>query len=202
MSESGERVGVFGGAFNPPHLGHVVCAQEARIELELDRVLLVPVGRPPHREPISEADAEQRLAMTRLAAIGQPGIEVSTIELDRDGTSFTADTLALLVEQEPEAELVLIIGADQAVAFGDWHEPGRVAQLALVAVAGRAGAELEAAAAEVGRHTGERVPLTFEMPRIDISSSMIRARVGKGETVAHLVPAGVAELIKEAGLYR
>lgn len=204
MSADRERVGILGGAFNPPHHGHVICAQEARIGLGLDRVLLVPVGEPPHRDLSSDSDAgrEHRLAMTRLAALGQPGVEVSTVEIDREGASYSVDTLAMLAEMEPEAQFVLIVGADQAAAFGGWHRPDRIGELAQIAVAGRAGQDHDQAIGEVERHSGAAPALSFEMPRIDISSTLVRAMASRGQTVAHLVPAGVAELIEEAGLYR
>src|SRR5689334_15533864 len=100
------RAGVLGGTFNPPHHGHLICAQEARIQLDLDEVRLIPVSDPPHRTLAGEEDVDgiTRLAMTRLAAIGQPGLAVSSAELDREGPSYTVDTLAELVEQEPDTQ--------------------------------------------------------------------------------------------------
>jgi nicotinate-nucleotide adenylyltransferase len=198
------RVGILGGTFSPPHHGHLICAQEARIQLDLDVVWLIPVGDPPHRrlEGDEAVSKEHRLAMTKLAVIGQPGLEVSTIELDRDGTSYTVDTLAELNEQEPDAQLTLIIGADQAMSFGNWREPERIAELADIAVATRVDHDRQQAVAEVIRATGGKEPLEFAMPRVDISSTLIRDRVYSGATVAHFVPAGVPELIEEAGLYR
>ncbi len=198
------RVGVFGGTFNPPHHGHLICAQEARIQLDLDEVRVVPVGIPPHREIEPDADPgnERRLAMVKLAVIGQPGLTISTLELEREGTSYTVDTLATLKDQEPETEFTLIIGADQAMSFGNWREPERIGTLAQIAMATRVEHNREEAIAEVERATGGKSPQTFDMPRIDISSTLIRDRIYNGATVAHLVPAGVAELIEEAGLYR
>lgn len=197
------RVGILGGTFNPPHHGHVICAQEARIELDLDVVRLMPVASPPHRtiEGSDFAAPEQRLAMTRLALIGQPGLEVSTAELDREGVSYTVDTLKQLKDAEPDTSFTLIIGADQAMSFGNWREPERIAQLADIAVAMRVDHNRAEAASEIERACGGRAALAFEMPRVDISSTMIRERVYNRETVAHLVPAGVPELIEQAGLY-
>lgn len=198
------RVGILGGTFSPPHHGHLICAQEARIQLDLDSVRLVPVGVPPHRRLEEEDDPgdQNRLSMVKLAVIGQPGLEVSTIELDREGTSYSVDTLEALVENEPDAQFTLIIGADQAMSFGNWRQPERIAELADIAVATRVDHNRDEAIAEVVRATGGKEPLPFEMPRIDISSTLIRERAYRGRTVAHLVPAGVAELIEEGGLYR
>lgn len=197
------RVGIFGGAFNPPHHGHVICAQEARIQLDLDEVRLVPVSDPPHRNLDDDANpgAELRLAMTKLAVIGQPGLLVSSIELDREGTSYTVDTLAALNDREPDADFTLIIGADQAMSFGNWREPERIAGLADIAIAARVEHNREEAIAEVERATGGRSPLPFDMPRIDVSSTLIRDRVYRGSSVSHFVPAGISELIEEEGLY-
>lgn len=198
------RVGILGGTFNPPHHGHLICAQEARIQLDLDEVRLMPVGDPPHRSLEGDEDAgdANRLAMTKLAVIGQPGLAVTTIELEREGTSYTADTLAELVDQEPDNEFTLIIGADQAMSFGNWRDPEKIGDLADIAVATRVDHNRDEALAEVMRATGGKEPIPFEMPRVDISSTLIRDRVYRGVTVAHLVPAGVPELIEEAGLYR
>lgn len=204
MSDQSARVGILGGTFSPIHHGHVICAQEARIQLELDVVRLMPVGTPPHRQLESDEDPgdQHRLSMVRLAVIGQPGLEISTAELDREGTSYTVDTLAELVDQEPDAQFTLIIGADQAMSFGNWREPERIAKLADIAVATRVDNDRGEAIAEVIRATGGKAPTPFSMPRIDISSTFIRERVYRRETVAHLVPAGIPELIEEAQLYR
>ncbi|MFY9265361.1 MAG: nicotinate-nucleotide adenylyltransferase [Solirubrobacterales bacterium] len=198
------RVGLLGGTFDPPHHGHVICAQEARIQLGLDEVRLMPVGRPPHRaiEVRDDAGAQTRVSMCRLAVIGQPGLAVETAEINREGPSFTVDTLEQLAADSPEHALTLIVGADQALAFGDWRSPKRIGQLAEIAVAARGGEDYAAALDAVCRATGGSQPIGFEMPRVDISSSMVRERVHRQQTVAHLVPAGIAELIQEQGLFQ
>jgi nicotinate-nucleotide adenylyltransferase len=198
------RVGILGGSFSPPHLGHVICAQEARIQLDLDVVRMMPVGVPSHRSFENEEDPgnDHRLSMCRLAVIGQPGLEVSAVELEREGTSYTVDTLEELKAQEPSSEFVLIIGADQAMSFGNWRDPERIAELAEIAVATRVDHNRTEAIEEVRRATGGKEALEFAMPRVDISSTLIRERAYSGVTVAHLVPAGIPELIEEAGLYR
>ncbi|MFY9487522.1 MAG: nicotinate (nicotinamide) nucleotide adenylyltransferase [Solirubrobacterales bacterium] len=196
------RVGILGGTFNPPHHGHVICAQEARIRLELDEVRLMPTGAPPHRDVDGDPGRRARFNMCRLAVIGQPGLTVEVAEIDRDGPSFTVDTLEQLIADSPETAFTLIIGADQAIAFADWREPERIAQQADIAVAARAGSDYRQALDAVSRASGGKQPLSFEMPEIDLSSSMIRGQVKRGQTVSHMVPAGIAELIEEQGSYQ
>lgn len=197
------RIGLLGGAFSPPHHGHIICAQEARIQLELDEVWLLPVGSPPHRQlnPDQHPSDKLRLAMCRLAVIGQPGLSVCNEELDRGGTSYTVDTLQALVEIDPDTEFTLIVGADQAITFADWRDPDRIGQLAQIAIAMRLDHDRGQAISEVSRVTNGKPPVAIDMPRIDISSSLIRERIYNGQTVAHLVPAGIAELIEEQELY-
>lgn len=197
------RTGLLGGTFNPPHHGHLICAAEARIQLSLDRVLLVVAGSPPHREldPARDASAEQRLAMARLAVEGQTALEVSDIEIARADTSYTVDTLGQLAKESPSDEFTLVIGADQALSFGNWRDPERIAQLATIAVAARVEHDLVGALAEVERATGARAT-SFDMPRVDLSASLIRDRVYRGRSVTHTMPPAVAEYIEREGLYR
>jgi nicotinate-nucleotide adenylyltransferase len=197
------RIGLLGGTFNPPHHGHLICAEEARIQLDLDEVRLIPAGDPPHRDldPDQDADPQQQLQMCRLAVAGQTALGVSSVEIDRPGPSFTVDTLEQLAKDEPDNELVLIIGADQATSFGNWREPERIAELARIAVAARVDFDIDEALAEVERATGLK-PVSFDMPRIDISSSLIRDRVHRGRVISHVVPLRVAEYVAEQGLYR
>jgi nicotinate-nucleotide adenylyltransferase len=203
MSER-RRVGILGGTFSPPHHGHLICAQEARIQLGLDLVRLVPVGDPPHRDIDQEADPgdERRLQMVKLATEIQPGIEVSSAELDREGLSYTVDTLKAFCAAEPDTDFTLIVGADQAMAFGTWREPEEIGRLATIAVAARVDHNRDEAVTEVERATSGQTPAQFEMPRVDISSTFIRHRAYQGQSVAHLVPPAVAELIEREGLYR
>jgi nicotinate-nucleotide adenylyltransferase len=195
------RVGILGGAFNPPHLGHLVCAQEARVQLELDRVLLVPVGVAPHRVLADDPGPEARLAMAERAAEGDPGLAVSRAELDRPGPSYTADTLAELRERAPEEELTLILGGDQAAALPTWHEPERVLELAEVAAVERAGWARERIVRSLaGLSRTDRLRFV-QMPLIEISSSDVRTRAAAGRPIRYLVPEAVADYIAERGLY-
>jgi nicotinate-nucleotide adenylyltransferase len=178
-----------------------VCAQEALWRIELDSVLLVPVGEPPHRAAASDPGRERRYELCRAAVDGDDRLEVSRIEIDRDGPSYTVDTLRALRRRSPGEELHLLMGADQAVTLGDWREPEEVLRLARVAVAARGSVgeeDVRSAIAELGG--GERVSF-FEMPRIDVSSTMIRERRARREPIKFLVPEKVARLIDEWRLY-
>jgi nicotinate-nucleotide adenylyltransferase len=196
------RTGLLGGTFNPPHVAHMLCAQEALTGLGLDRVLLVPVHTPPHKELEEEPGVEHRLALCRLAVAGVEGIEVSSLEADQPGPSFTIDTLRKLHERDPGNELTFILGADQASGLPGWREPEAILELAELGVAGRGGVRdsdvLERLRELPG--AGARVRF-FSMPRIDVSSSMIRERVAEGRPLRWLVPDAVAGYIAEHGLY-
>ena len=195
-------VGILGGTFNPPHIGHLVMAQEAREQLGLDRVVLMPVAVPPHKEADGDPGADVRLELARLAAAGEEGVEVSTAEIDRGGASFTVDTLGELHERYPEQELTFIVGADMAHSLPAWREPERILELARLAVAEREGIARDDIAERLAPlHDGSRVTF-FDMPRIDVSSSDIRRRVAEGRSVRHLVPDPVAQAIADRDLYR
>jgi nicotinate-nucleotide adenylyltransferase len=195
------RVGILGGAFNPPHTGHLVCAQEALIQLELDKVVFVPVGQAPHRELEGDPGAEERLEMVELATADDERFEASRVELDRDGPSYTSDTLRGLREASPDDELFLILGGDQASTLATWHEPEEVLALATVAVVERISWSKHAIGIKLGRLPGGRGIRYLEMPIIQISSSAIRRRAGDGKPIRYLVPDKVAAYIESNGLY-
>jgi nicotinate-nucleotide adenylyltransferase len=195
------RIGILGGTFNPPHLGHLICAQEAYRELQLDRVMLIPARTPPHKPVEPEPGPEHRLALCRLAVQDDDRFAVSELELDRDGPSYTVDTLQELNSEAPTHELVLIVGADIAVGLPQWREPERVLELATVAIAKRYGttrASVQAVLA--GLKGGERATF-FQMPRVGISSTMVRRRAGAGQPIRYFVPDAVVEYIERHGLY-
>jgi nicotinate-nucleotide adenylyltransferase len=195
------RVGILGGAFNPPHTGHLVCAQGALVQLELDKVVFMPVGVPPHRELQSDPGAEERLEMVELAVADDERFEASRRELDRDGPSYTSDTLRALHEAAPDDELFLILGGDQAAALPAWHEPEAVLELATVAVVERINWSKNAIGIKVGRLRGGQAIRYLDMPIIQISSSAIRRRAGAGRPIRYLVPDKVAAYIESNGLY-
>jgi nicotinate-nucleotide adenylyltransferase len=195
------RVGLFGGAFNPPHLGHLVCAQEVLVRLGLDRVVLVPVGEAPHRTLEEDPGADARLEMVELAVAGDGRFVASRVELDRPGPSYTAETLEAMHAEEPGDDLTIILGGDQAAALPSWHRPERVLELADVAVVERVGwGEDEVRERVSGLAGAERLSFV-RMPLLQISSSDIRRRVAEGEPIRYLVPDRVADLIAARGLY-
>jgi nicotinate-nucleotide adenylyltransferase len=164
--------------------------------------MLMPMGQAPHREIEDDPGADVRLELCEAAAAGDARMSVSRLEVDREGPSYTVDTLRALNEESPEAELVWILGGDQAGMLRSWHEPEQVLELCTVAATERgawrrAGIFLEAREL---RHS-ERL-VFFEMPPIGVSSTMVRRRVAQGRPIKYLVPDAVAELIESRGLYR
>jgi nicotinate-nucleotide adenylyltransferase len=195
------RVGILGGTFNPPHLGHLVCAQEAYRELDLHRVMLIPASIPPHKPVDDEPGAEHRLELCRLAAQDDDRFEVSDLELARAGPSYTVDTLERLTSDIPNSELFLILGGDIAAGLPQWHRVERVLELATPAIAKRRGTPrgaVEEALASLPR--GDRARF-FQMPRMGVSSTMIRRRVAAGQPIRYLVPDRVVRYIERHGLY-
>jgi nicotinate-nucleotide adenylyltransferase len=197
------RVGILGGTFNPPHLGHLVCAQEAYVALELERVLLIPAGIPPHKANEEEPGVEHRLAMSRLAVRGdEHRFAVSEVEIRRPGPSYTVDTLEQLSATTPDIELFLILGGDIAAGLPRWHRVKRVLELATAVVAERRGtprSSIEDALEDV--RAGERARF-FPMPPIGLSSTMIRERARSGQPIKYLVPDAVDTYIQQHSLYR
>jgi nicotinate-nucleotide adenylyltransferase len=195
------RLGILGGAFNPPHIGHLVCAQEALLQLELDKVVFVPVGEAPHRAIVDDAGAEARLELVELAIAGDDRFESSRIELDRDGPSYTSDTLRQMRSAAPEDELFLLLGGDQAAALASWHEPEEVLSLATVAVVERVSWTRHAIGIKLARLKGSERVRYLDMPLMQVSSSAIRRRVAAGRPIRYLVPDAVAGYIEANGLY-
>jgi nicotinate-nucleotide adenylyltransferase len=195
------RLGILGGTFNPPHLGHLICAQEAYLHLRLDRVMLIPAHIPPHKAVEEDPGAEHRLELCQIAVRGDERLVVSDIEVQRDGPSYTVDTLEVLKTRAPDTELFLIVGGDIAAGFPRWREPERVLSLASLAVAQREGTDrstIDAALAQV--KGGDRATF-FPMPMISISSSAIRDRTRASRPIKYMVPDAVAAYISDHGLY-
>jgi nicotinate-nucleotide adenylyltransferase len=194
-SVGSERIGIFGGTFDPVHVGHIVGAVEARRALALDRVVLVPAGDPWQKRGSVAAPATDRLAMVGAAVEGIEGLEVSPLEVERDGPSYTYQTLEALAG--PGRELFLIVGADVAATMRSWVGIERLPELATLVVVDRAGDR----PAEDGLPPGwpcERVSI----PRLDVSSTDLRARAARGWPLDGLVPPGAVGIIIERGLYR
>jgi nicotinate-nucleotide adenylyltransferase len=195
------RLGLLGGTFNPPHLAHLVCAQEAFVRLELDQVIWIPVFEPPHKDIEADPGVEHRIELCRRAISGDPRFEVSRIEADVPERSYTVDTLRRLHDSRPDDELTFIVGGDMAHALPTWQEPEAVLSLAALGVAEREGVGRTDIVERLAGIAGANRIRFFDMPRLDISSSMIRRRIASGRPVRYLVPDAVAEYIAAEGLY-
>jgi nicotinate-nucleotide adenylyltransferase len=199
------KVGVLGGTFDPPHLGHLILAQEACQALSLAQVLFVPAGEPWRKVGRELSPREQRLAMVGKAVSGNPAFAVSTAEVDRPGPSYTGETIAELRQQfGAETELFVIMGADSLADFPHWHQPLRILELARLAVAERSplGNEAleEALSEELAESLRERV-VWLSMPLIAISASAVRERVRQGLPIRYWVPEAVEDHIRRLRLY-
>lgn len=184
-------LGVLGGTFDPPHVGHLVVAQDVHEALELDRLLVVPAPRPPHREPVLPAGV--RLELVRRCFEGDDRIEVSDLEFRRPGPSYTVDTLEQLRRERSPERLWCVIGADQLEALDRWRAPGRILELARLAVMSRGG--------ELPRPDRVDPDVAFEpvrVTRIELSSTLVRERLEAGLPVRYLVPEAVREPLERA----
>ena len=191
------RLGVYGGTFDPIHTGHLVIARGVVDHCALDRLLFVPSARPPHKQGHAIAPADDRYLMAQLAARQDPRLEVSDLEINRPGLSYTVDTLdALRRIYGATCEVYLVIGADSLLEIDTWHAPERLFELATVVTVPRPGKDL----AGVDLRWRDHV-VTIQLPEIDISSTDIRRRAGKGLPISHMVPGEVADYIEENRLY-
>ncbi len=191
-----DSVGLLGGTFDPPHHGHLRVAQDVLQGLDLDCVLLIPLRVPPHKRAESVTPAALRLEMVRAAVAGVPGLDVSGIEVEREGPSYTVDTLRQMHDERPDAELTFIVGADQLAEMADWKDPAEISALARLAVMNRGGVE----------PVEPDWDLTLEWTAVsvtplDVSSTQIRRMVAEGRPVGHLVPADVLRIIEREKLY-
>jgi len=191
---------MFGGTFDPPHVGHLALAEWARERLALDRVVFVPAGRPPHKRGPRLSSAEHRLAMTRLAVRRNPAFEVSTVELETSGPSYTVDTLQRLREGEERAWWFLLVGSDSLEELHTWHEPQSILDLATLAVARRPSATDGAGPPRLPGGLHGRV-IELGNPLFEVSSTLVRRRARAGHTIRYLVPDSVAAYIVQHGLY-
>lgn len=186
-----KKIGILGGTFNPPHIGHLIIANEVRHAFELDEVRLIPTASPPHKNTSSEITATERLQMVTLAAAEIDGVSASSFEVDRGGISYTYDTISALVESEPDAEFYFIIGGDMIDMLHTWHRIEELVELVTFIGVGRPGTRGET-----------ELPVTMvAIPEIDLSSTLIRKRFAENGTVAFLIPPAVESFIRKEGLY-
>ncbi|HET7613519.1 MAG TPA: nicotinate-nucleotide adenylyltransferase [Gemmatimonadaceae bacterium] len=191
------RIGVFGGTFDPPHVGHLLLASDAREALNLDRLIFIPAGAQPFKinsPPV--APARDRLEMVRLAVADDAHYSVDDAEIERKGLSYTVDTLEQLATRYPSGKLFLLLGEDALAAFDQWREPERIRELATLAVMRRDGGSTAAV---------KPVPdgvIEVSTRRVDVSSTEIRARLRAGKSIKGFVPESVERFIEARGLYR
>jgi nicotinate-nucleotide adenylyltransferase len=187
------RVGIFGGTFDPPHIGHLIAAQDALDVLSLDSVVFIPARVPPHKQHENVTEAAVRLRMIQAAAAHDARFEVSDAEVRRNGPSYTVDTLRDLHEKRPNDELFLLLGVDQVQEFSTWRGPQEILRLARLAMLERAGVEhLDA---------GDIVHQTVPVTRVDVYSKLVRERVAAGRSIRYLVPESVEKIIAAERLY-
>lgn len=192
------RLAIFGGSFDPPHVGHLLAAQDALEQLSLDRIILVPAANQPLKSGHASTPAAQRLEMARLLVESDSRFEVSAVELERGGLSFTVDTLTHFARVYPDAERFLLLGADVLATFGQWREPVRVLELARPVILERP----DGTQANLPTGLDERRLVRLPTRRIDVSSTEIRERVRVGKPIRGFVTDSVAAFIGRAGLYR
>ena len=195
-------VGVLGGTFDPPHLGHLVIARQALTKLGLTRVLFAPTRQPPHKPADGITPIEDRLAMVRLAIAAQPDFSLSQIDVDRAGPTYTVDTMHLLRQQFPDAELYFIMGMDSLSTILTWRSPDRLIQACRLVVFNRPGYSVDLAALEAQLPGLRERTVMLPAPALDIAASDIQRRVRAGQSIAHLVPEAVAAYIAEHKLYQ
>ncbi|MEO7457357.1 MAG: nicotinate-nucleotide adenylyltransferase [Gemmatimonadaceae bacterium] len=188
------RLGIFGGSFDPPHLGHLLPIIDAAEALNLDTVRFVPAGEQPFKVGRAAASAAHRLAMTERLVAGIPGFAADPAEIDRPGLSFTVDTVRQMAAAHPDAELVLLLGADAFALFEQWREPERIRALASIAVLHRGG--------DAPPIPDDATVQVLQTRRVDISSTELRARAADGRTIRGFTPGAVADYIAEHRLYR
>ncbi|MFL5241896.1 MAG: nicotinate-nucleotide adenylyltransferase [Gemmataceae bacterium] len=200
------RVGVFGGTFDPVHIGHLVLAEQCREQENLDQVWFIPAARPPHKLDRELTPFAQRVEMLQLALAGNAAFRVEEIEKDRPGPSYTADTLEGLCRQYPDNEWHLLIGSDTLMDLPNWYEPARVLQQAGLLVMARRGHAVPNEEALKAAFSESGLPpfrlRVVEAPQLEIASSDLRRRAGDGRSLRYQVPRAVECYIENKNLYR
>jgi nicotinate-nucleotide adenylyltransferase len=194
------KLAIMGGTFNPIHIGHLVCAEEAATQHGFDEILFMPAGLPPHKEVQGGASFEARYLMTVMSTVDNPRFRVSRFELERGQPSYTVDTIRHFRDEIPGAELFFITGADAVLEILDWKDPEELLNMATLIAATRPGYPLDKFAQRNDFMQQGRVQI-MEVPAIGISSSMIRERVAAGQSIRYLVPESVERFIEKERLY-
>ena len=195
------RIGVFGGTFDPIHMGHLIVAEDARAALQLDKVLFIPAGQPWFKSYRQITDAHHRLAMVRLAVADNPNFAVSDIEITRSGPSYTVDTLTELREHHPDAEFIVILGIDALREIDRWHQPRKLFELSSVVGMARPGAAINLSVLHAAiPGSSSRIRL-LDSALIDISGTDIRRRAAHARPIRYRVPPTVEQYIQENALY-
>ena len=197
------RLGVYGGTFDPVHLGHLILAEQCREQCNLDQVRFVPTGNPPHKDSTTLSDGKRRAEMLELATAGYTHFAINRTEIERQGTTYTIDTLEQLHEQDASDELFLLIGSDSLADLPTWRNPERIAQLATIVAVNRGDRplpDLPSLEPLLPDDVVSRVQIV-KMPGIDISATNIRARTRAGRSIRFLVPRSVEVYIAEQRLY-
>ena len=199
------RIGVFGGTFDPVHLGHLIIAEQCREQAQLEQVWFVPAARPPHKSGQELSPFDRRSDMLQLAIAGQPAFRVEEIEKDRPGPSYTADTLAELRRMHPAIELYLILGSDCLPDLPGWHDPPRIVAQAKLLVTERPGFPMwPAEKLRAAIHLPDEARLELQivpMPLIEIASRDLRRRVAEGRSIRYMVPHAVAAYVADKKMY-
>lgn len=203
MSETGsERIGIFGGTFDPIHIGHLILAEEAWFQLKLDCIYVVPAGDPPHKQGIDLSPVEDRLRMCELATSDIDYIKVSRLDADRPGPHYTSDMVRILRKQVgPEVELYFLMGMDSLRDLPTWHEAAWLVENCILVALSRHDVTLDWTQLEAALPGVRGQVIILDMPELEIASNVLRARVRKGEPIRHQVPKVVEEYIYTHGLY-
>jgi nicotinate-nucleotide adenylyltransferase len=198
---SQRRVGILGGTFDPPHIGHLILAEYARDTLDLERLLFVPAADPPHKRDEHKAAIEHRLAMLKLAIADNPRFEISRVDIDRPGPHYSVDMVRVIGEEYPDAELYFVMGGDSLTDLPRWHRPAEFIQQCKLVVMRRPDENVHAEMHDaILPGLSERVVM-IDAPLVGISSTLIADRVGQGQTIRYLVPDSVLSYIVQNRLY-
>ena len=197
------RLGLFGGSFNPVHFGHLVLAEQCREQCNLDQVWFLPSGSPPHKQDVTLLPGKTRAEMLEFAIAGHAQFQVNRMEIEREGTTFTVDTLQQLHDEDASRELFFLIGADSLTDLPGWRQPDRIAELATIVAVNRGDRplpDLTSLEERLGPETAARIELVT-MPGIDLSATNIRQRVHDGKSIRFMTPRAVEEYIATHNLY-